>query len=112
VFFANSENLFLIAGSLISLVLDDQQHSFNWLTYKQHGDPEWAAYMTVEKTFIEEGKKAGLEKMEEMKNQFPEIFKIDDLNRIARYLSSKEKIDEAAAIYKWIIDSDPESVIA
>ncbi len=112
VFFANSENLFLVAESLISLVLDDPQHSFNWLTYKRHGDPEWTTYMTVEKTFLEEGEKAGVEKMEEMKNQFPEIFKIDDLNRIARYLSSKEKIKEAGAIYKWIIDSDPKSLIA
>jgi CubicO group peptidase (beta-lactamase class C family) len=112
VFFANSENLFLVAESLISLVLDDPQHSFNWLTYKRHGDPEWTAYMTVEKTFLEEGEKAGLEKMEEMKNQFPEIFKIEDLNRIARYLSGREKIDETEAIYKWIIDSDPKSVIA
>jgi CubicO group peptidase (beta-lactamase class C family) len=112
VFFANSENLFLVAELLISLVLDDPQHSFNWLTYKRHDDPEWTAYMTVEKTFLEAGEKAGLEKMEEMKNQFPEIFKIEDLNRIPRYLSSKEKINEAEAIYKWIIDSDPKSVIA
>jgi CubicO group peptidase (beta-lactamase class C family) len=111
-FFANSENLFLVAESLISLVLGDPQHSFNWLTYKRLGDPEWTAYMTVEKTFLEEGEKAGLEKMEEMKNQFPETFKIEDLNRIARYLSSKEKIDEAEAIYKKIIDSDPKSVVA
>jgi len=112
VFFANSENLFLVAESLISLVLDDPQHSFNWLTYKQLGDPEWTAYMTVETTFLEEGEKAGLEKLEEMKNQFPETFKTEDLNRIARYLSSKEKINETEAIYKWIIDSDPKSVIA
>jgi CubicO group peptidase (beta-lactamase class C family) len=112
VFFANSENLFLIAESLISLVLDDPQHSFSWLTYKRNIDPEWIATMTVEKTFLEKGEKAGLEKMDEMKNQFPEIFKIEDLNRISRYLSSREKIDEAEAIYKWIIDSDPKSVIA
>ncbi len=112
VFFANSENLFLVAESVISLVLDDPQHSFNWLNYKQLGDPEWAAHMTVEKTFLEEGEKAGLKKMEEMKSQFPEFFKIEDLNRIARYLASKQKTDEAGAIYKLIIDSDPKSVIA
>jgi len=112
VFFANSENLFLVAESLISLVLDDPQHSFNWLTYKRLGDPEWTAYMTVEKTFLEEDEKAGLEKMAEMKNQFPDTFKTEDLNRIARYLSGREKIDEAEAIYKWIIDSDPKSAIA
>ncbi|UCC38355.1 MAG: serine hydrolase [Candidatus Aminicenantes bacterium] len=112
VFFANSENLFLIAEPLISLVLDDPQHSFNWLTYKRIDDPERVARMAVEKTFLEEGKKAGLKKTEEMKNQFPEMFEITDLNIIARYLASREKADEAEAILKWIIDSDPKSVIA
>jgi len=112
VFFANSENLFLIAESLISLILDDPQHAFSWLTYKRHTDPEWIATMTVEKTFLERGEKAGLEKIEEMKIKYPENFKIEDLGNIARYLFSKEKINEAEAILKWSIDSDPKSVIA
>jgi len=112
VFFANSENLFLIAEPLISLVLDDPQHAFNWLTYKRYGDPEWTALMTLEKTFLEEGEKAGLDKMEEMKSQFPDILKITNLNDIAQYLASKDKTEEAAYIFKWAIDSDPKSVIA
>ena len=112
VFFANSENLFLIAEPLISLVLDDPQHAFNWLTYKRHGDPEWTALMTLEKTFLEEGEKAGLEKMEEMKSQFPEILKIASLNDIARYLAGKEKAEEAVSIFKWAIQSDPKSAAA
>jgi CubicO group peptidase (beta-lactamase class C family) len=111
VFFANSENLFLIAESLISLILDDPQYSFSWLTYKRHIDPEWIATMTVEKTFLEKGEKAGLEKLEEMKIKYPENFKIEDLGDIARYLFIKEKISEAEATLKWIIDSNPESVI-
>ncbi|MGD8535476.1 MAG: serine hydrolase [Candidatus Aminicenantes bacterium] len=111
-FFANSENLFLIAEPLISLVLDDPQHAFNWLTYKRYSDPDWAAIMTLEKTFLEEGEKAGLEKMEEVKNQFPKSLEIQDLNRMARYLAMREKANEAEAIMKWIIDSDPKSDVA
>ena len=111
IFFANSENLFLIAEPLISLVLDDPQHAFNWLTYKRYGDPEWTSRMTLEKTFLEEGGKAGLDKMEEMKSQFPDILKITNLNNIAQYLASKDKAEEAASIFKWAIDSDPKSVI-
>lgn len=107
VFFANSENLFLIAEPLISLVLDDPQHAFNWLTYKRYSDPDWAAIMNLEKTFLEEGEKAGLEKMEEVMNQFPESLEIQDLSRMARYLALREKVNEAEAILKWIIDSDP-----
>jgi len=112
VFFANSENLFLIAEPLISLVLDDPQHAFNWLTYKRYGDPEWTAFITLEKTFLEEGEKAGLDKMEEMKSQFPEVLKITYLNDIARYLANKDKTEEAESIFKWAIDSDPKSAIA
>ncbi len=109
VFFANSENLFLIAEPLISLVLDDPQHAFNWLNYKRHSDPEWAAVMAVEKAFLEEGEKAGLEKMKEVKNQYPESLEIQDLSRMARYLAQREKVNEAEEILKWIIDSDPKS---
>jgi CubicO group peptidase (beta-lactamase class C family) len=109
VFFANSENLFLIAEPLISLVLDDPQHAFNWLDYKRHSDPEWAAIMTLEKTFLEEGEKAGMEKMEEVKNQYPESLEIQALSRMAQYLTLREKVNEAEAILKWIIDSDPKS---
>ena len=112
VFFANSENLFLIADPLISLVLDDPQHAFNWLTYKRYDDPEWTYLMTLEKIFLEEGEKAGLDKMEEMKSQFPDILRITNLNNIAQYLASKDKAEEAASIFKWAIDSDPKSVIA
>ena len=112
VFFANSENLFLIAEPLISLVLDDPQHAFNWLTYKRLSDPEWAAIMALEKTFLEEGKNAGLEKMEEVMNQYPKSLEIQDLSRMAQYLAQREKADEAEAIMKWIIDSDPKSDVA
>jgi CubicO group peptidase (beta-lactamase class C family) len=111
VFFANSENLFLIAESLISLILDDPRYSFSWLTYKRNIDPEWMASMTVEKAFLEKGEKAGLEKLEEMKIKYPENFKIEDLGDIARYLFSKEKVKESEAILKCAIDSDPKSVI-
>ncbi|UCE22754.1 MAG: serine hydrolase [Candidatus Aminicenantes bacterium] len=111
-FFANSENLFLIAEPLISLVLDDPQHAFNWLNYKRLSDPEWAAIMTLEKTFLEKGEKAGLEKIEEVKNQFPKSLETQDLSRMARYLALREKVNEAEAILKWIIDSDPKSDVA
>jgi CubicO group peptidase (beta-lactamase class C family) len=112
IFLANSENLFTIAEELVSLVLDDPQYSFNWLKYKRHDDPERIAMMTVEKTFLEEGNSAGLSKLEEMKNQYPKAFDTEDLSDVARYLIGRDKKDEAEAIFKWIIDSDAESVVA
>lgn len=61
---------------------------------------------------ISHGDLAGLSKLEEVKDQYPEAFEIEDLNDIARYLFGRDKKDEAKAIFKWIIDSDAESVVA
>ena len=93
-------------------MLDDPQYAFNWLRYERHDDPERIAVMTVEKAFLEEGDSAGLSKLERVKDQYPEAFETEDLNDIARYLIGRDKKDEAEAIFKWIIDSDAESVVA
>ncbi len=112
VFFANSENLFTVVEDIISLVLDERQYPFGWLTYQRIDDPERIASMTVEKAFLGEGAKAGLAKLEEMKEQYPEAFTPENLNGIARYLSGRDKHDEAEAIFKRIIEGDPMEVIA
>ncbi len=112
IFFANSENLFSIAEPLVSLILDDQQYSFRWLGYKSYDDPGRIARLTIERVFLEGEVKAGLNKLEVMKNQYPQIFKITNIVDFAHYLVGREKIEEAEAIFKWIIDSDPKSVFA
>lgn len=112
VFFANSENLFTVAEDIISLVLDEPQYSFEWLTYQRYDDPERMASMMVEKAFLEEGEASGLEKLEEMKDLYPEVFTIENLENTARYLTRREKRKESEAIIKWVIDKDPKSVAA
>jgi CubicO group peptidase (beta-lactamase class C family) len=109
VFFANSENLFAIAASLISLVINDPQYAFGWLTYKRLEDMERDAQMKVEKAFVGGDIETALNMLEQMRIQHPESFKTRDLNNIARYLTEREKNDEAEAILKYILQSDPES---
>jgi CubicO group peptidase (beta-lactamase class C family) len=109
VIFANSENFFTIAESLISLVIDDPQHAFGWLTYKSLEEMENDPSMKVEGLFIDGDIDTGLRIIEEMKIQDPESFKTRDLNNMARYLAGREKNDAAEAILKYVLQSDQNS---
>ena len=109
VFFANSENLFTIAESLISLVIDDPQYAFGWLTYKRLEEMENDARLKVEKVFVSGDIETGLKMLAEIKDQESETLKTQDLNNMARYLTEREKINEAEAIYKYVLQSDQKS---
>ena len=109
VFFANSENLFTIAESLISLVIDDPQYAFGWLTYKRLEEMEHDARMKVEKVFVSGDIETGLKMLAKIKDQESETLKTQDLNNMARYLTEREKINEAEAIYKYVLQSDQKS---
>jgi len=112
VFFANSSNLFTVAEDSIALILDERQYSLDWLNYQRLDDPERIASMMVEKVFLTEGKEAGLIKLEEIRRQHPEVFKAENLNGTARYLAGRDKQGEAEAVFKWMIERDPQEVIA
>ncbi len=109
VFFANSENLFSIAESLISLVIDDPQYAFGWLTYKRIDEIKNDPRMKVEKAFLGGDIETGLNLIDEMTTQYPETFKTQDLYDMARYLAEREKTHETEAILKYVLKSDPGS---
>ena len=109
VFFANSENLFTIAESLISLVIDDPQYAFGWLTYKRLEEMEHDARMKVEKVFVSGDIETGLKMLAKIKDQESETLKTQDLNNMARYLTEREKINEAEAVLKYVLQSDQKS---
>jgi tetratricopeptide (TPR) repeat protein len=109
VIFTNSENFFTIAESLISLAIDDPQHAFGWLTYKNLEETEKDARMNVEKAFILGDINEGLRMIEEIRLQDPEALKTRDLNNMARYLTGREKTDEAEAVLNYILQSDKKS---
>lgn len=109
VIFANSENLFTIAESLISLVIEDPQHAFGWLTYKNLEETAKDSRMKIEKAFIRGDIDEGLKMIEEMRLQDPEAFKTRDLHSIARYLTEREKTQEAEAVLNYVLQSEPKS---
>jgi CubicO group peptidase (beta-lactamase class C family) len=110
VYFSNSNNGLSIAKSIVALVMDDPQWAFEWLDYKQYDDPEMVAGLSVEKAFLEEGKETGLQKIQEVRANFPDLFNEQLLNELAQYLDGRGKGEEAVAVYKICLESFPESV--
>ncbi len=112
VYFSNSNNGLSIAKSIVALAMDDPQWAFGWLDYKQYDDPERVASLSVEKAFLEEGKEAGLPKIQEVRTNLPDLFKEEFLTEMAQYLDERGKGEEAVAVYKVCLESFPESVDA
>lgn len=112
VYFSNSNNGLSIVKSIVALVMDDPQWTLEWLDYKQHDDPEMMAGLSVEKAFLEQGTGAGLQRIQEVRANFPDLFNEELLNEMARYLDGRGKGEEAVAVYKICLESFPESVDA
>ncbi|MBN1224561.1 MAG: serine hydrolase [Candidatus Aminicenantes bacterium] len=107
--FANSENFFTVADSLVALILKDHQYALDWLEYKRLDDPERSAFMNVEKAFLEKGKEAGLAALEEMKDQNPGLLKTEEITEMAQYLAQQDKVAEAEGILLGVLDAKPDS---
>jgi tetratricopeptide (TPR) repeat protein len=92
--------------------MDDPQWTLEWLDYKQHDDPEMVAGLSVEKAFLEQGVEAGVQKILEVRRNFPDLFKEELLKEMARYLEGRGRGEEAVAVYKICLESFPESIDA
>jgi CubicO group peptidase (beta-lactamase class C family) len=112
VYFSNSNNGLAIAGAVTSLIMDDHQFALDWLDYEKHDDPKRIAGLSIEKAFMVEGIEAGLQKIEEAKQTFPELVEEDSLNEMAQYLGNAGKKEEAIALLKACLASYPESADA
>lgn len=112
VYFANSNNGLSIAESITSLIVDDHQYALDWLDYEKYDDPKWLAQISIEKAFIEQGPEAGLQKIAEAKETFPELVEEDQLTGMARSLGSSGKPDEAIALFKACLEFYPDSAAA
>ncbi len=109
VYFANSNNGLAIAGAVTALVFPDHQYALDWLDYEKYDDPKRLARLSVETAFLEEGISAGLKKIQEAKEAFPELGKEAQLNEMAQYLRESGKQEEAIAVLKVCLESFPES---
>jgi CubicO group peptidase (beta-lactamase class C family) len=112
VYFANSNNGLAIAEAITALVVPDHQYALDWLEYENYDDPERLARLSIETAFMEEGKEAGLKKIQEAKETISQLIEEDSLTEMARYLSESGKKEEAIAVLKVCLESFPQSADA
>lgn len=109
VYFANSNNGLAVAGAVSSLVFDDHQYALDWLDYEEYDDPERLVRLTIEKAFMDESAQAGMQKIQEAKETFPELVEENSLTEIAQYIGESGKKEEAIALLKFCLESYPQS---
>jgi len=112
VYFANSNNGLAIAEAVASLIVDDHQYALDWLDYEKYDNPKRLARLAIENAFINEGEQAGMKKIAEAKETFPELVEEDSLTDIAQYLGSSRNQEGAIAVLKVCLESFPESADA
>jgi len=113
VYFANSLNGLAIAEDVTRLVFpDDHQYALDWLDYEKYDDPKRLARFSVETAFMEEGVEAGLKKLREAREKFPDLAKEDPLTEMARNFEASGKQEAAIAVLKVCLESNPESLDA
>jgi len=112
VYFTNSNNGLAVAGAVSALILPDHQYALDWLDYEKYDDPKRVARLSVEETFLQEGKDAGLKKIQTEKESYPELGEEDFLTDLAAYLAENEKKEEAIAVLKYCLESFPQSADA
>ncbi len=113
-FFANSLNGLSIVEAVTALVMGGgrPQYVLEWLDYMQFDNPRRAARMAIEKSFLTEGKEAGLRKLREAQGQTPDLYDENALIETADYLDGKGKAEEAVAILQICVEKYPQSMNA
>jgi CubicO group peptidase (beta-lactamase class C family) len=112
VYFANSNNGLAIAEAVTALVFPDHQYALDWLEYEKYDDPKRLARLSIEAAFMDEGIEAGMKKLQESREAFPDLAKEELLIEMARNLGENSKQDEAIALLKACLESYPQSVDA
>jgi CubicO group peptidase (beta-lactamase class C family) len=112
VYFANSNNGLAIAEAISALIVPDHQYALDWLDYERYDDPKRLARLSIETAFMEGGVEAGLKKIEEAKETFPELVEEASLTEMAQYLGENGKQEEAIEVLKACLESFPESADA
>jgi hypothetical protein len=98
VYFANSINGLAIAEAITARIFQDHQYSLDWLDYEKYDDPKRVTRLSVETAFLHGGVKSGMEKMEEVREEFPDSVGEDSLTEVARILGSKGRRQEAIEV--------------
>lgn len=112
VYFANSNNGLAIAEAVTALIVDDHQYALDWLDYEKYDNPKRLARLSLESAFLKDSVEAGMQKLQEARENFPELVEEDSLTDMARYLGSSGIKEGAIAVLKTCLESYPESADA
>jgi len=114
IFFSNSENAFALAESLVALITDEPQYGIQWLEFEEQSfdNPKRNAQRSVEKAFLEQGADAGLRRLAEVQELFPDLIDADGMGWTAGYLVNRGKMAEAMALFTRMLDLEPKRVQA
>ena len=109
VYFANSNNGLAIAEAVSGLIVPDHQYALDWLEYEKYDDPKRQTRLAVEAAFTEERKEAGMKKLREAIETFPELAEEDYLTGLAEYLGESGKKEDAVAVFEYCLETFPQS---
>ncbi|MBN1272964.1 MAG: serine hydrolase [Candidatus Aminicenantes bacterium] len=112
VYFANSNNGLAIAEAVSALIVPDHQYALDWLEYEKYDDPKRQTRLAVETAFIDEGTEAGMKKLREAKEIFPELAEEEYLTGLAEYLGESGKQKDAVAVFEYCLKTFPKSADA
>ena len=114
VFFSNSENAFALADPLVALITDEPQYGMQWLEFEEqrYDNPERNAHRSVEKAFLDLGAAAGVRRLAEVQELFPDLMDAEAIGWTAGYLVNRGKTAEAAALFTRMLDLEPKRIQA
>jgi len=109
VYFTNSNNGLAIAEAISGLIVSDHQYALDWLEYEKYDEPKRLNRLAVEAAFTEEGKEAGMKKLREAIETFPELAEEDYLTALAEYLGESGKKEDAVSVFEYCLETLPQS---
>lgn len=112
VYFTNSENGLALAEALASTVFPGDEHrAVDWMGYEPYDDPVRRLALRLERTFIDQGRQAGLRLYGRRVRERPEDLE-SVTERVARTLIERDLPDDAMALLEAHVSRFPESVSA
>ena len=109
VFFSNSENAFALADPLVALITNEPQYGMQWLEFEEQrfDNPQRNAHRSVEKAFLNLGAEAGVRRLAEVLELYPDLIDFDAMGGTAGYLVNRGKMAEAAALFRRMLEIEP-----
>ena len=112
VFFANSENLFVMAEAIIEEVIEEKQWPFDWMEVLRLDDPAWSVRTDIEDAFLKDNAEAGMKLFASVRESQPELLNERAIFEMVGLISQNGKKEEAAGLLRLMLEDSPKSLNA